>query len=300
MKWIVYCTTCLVNGKVYIGVHKTQDPDVFDGYLGCGIEIGYSLKNPKTAFQYALKKYGYNNFKRTVLYVFDTEEDAYNKEAEIVTIDFVKRRDTYNSILGGLHSGCIGKWIYEYDINGKFKAEYWGVKAHAEEIGCDPMSLTMACEQKRSFRNSYWSYEKVEQLNLTDYKLNLFSTIYQFTLDGELVGEWENVNEICKAFNATQANIYSALNKKSSAKGFYFLKDKDKIYDILKSKEVYNTLPKLKCGEKRKIAQYDLDGNLIKVYDSIKECRKEFSKCIDCAKGIRKQTKGFTFKYVTS
>ena len=300
MKWIVYCTTCLVNGKVYIGVHKTDNPDAFDGYIGCGIEIGYSLKNPKTAFQYALKKYGYNNFKRSVLYVFENEEDAYNKEAEIVTLGFVKRKDNYNSIPGGLHSGCIKKWIYEYDLNGNFKAEYYGVKAHSEEIGCNPMTLTMACEQKRSFRNSYWAYEKVEKLDLTDYRLNLFSTIYQFTLDGELVGEWDTVNDICKAFNATQSNIYAALNKKTSAKGFYFLKDKDKIFDILKSKEVYNNLPKLKCGDKRKIAQYDLNGNLIKIYDSVKECRKEFSKCIDCAKGIRKQTKGFTFKYVAS
>lgn len=35
-KWIVYCTTCIVNNKIYIGVHKTKTPDVFDGYIGGG------------------------------------------------------------------------------------------------------------------------------------------------------------------------------------------------------------------------------------------------------------------------
>ena len=50
MKYIVYCTTCIENGKIYIGVHKTEDPDVFDGYIGNGIKVGYFIKNPKTAF----------------------------------------------------------------------------------------------------------------------------------------------------------------------------------------------------------------------------------------------------------
>lgn len=298
MTWIVYCTTCLVNGKIYIGVHKTENPKVFDGYLGNGIEIGYSLKYPKTAFQYALKKHGYKNFKRATLFEFDNEEDAYKKEAEIVTYDFIKRRDNYNVVPGGLHGGCKQKWIYQYDIEGNYIGEFYGVKHHAEEIGCNPMTLIMACAEHRSYRNSYWAYEKVEKLDLSTYKLNLFSTIYQFTPEGELVGEWDTVAEIVKAFDTTKANVYSALNKKTQAKGFYFLKNKEKMIDILKSKEVYNNLPKLKCGEKRKIAQYDLEGNLIKVWDAVKDCAKEFSKCRDVAKGLRKQTKGFVFKYV--
>ena len=36
MKYIVYQTINVVNNKVYIGVHKTETPYIFDGYLGCG------------------------------------------------------------------------------------------------------------------------------------------------------------------------------------------------------------------------------------------------------------------------
>ena len=36
MKYIVYITINLCNGKFYIGVHRTN-PEVFDGYIGNGI-----------------------------------------------------------------------------------------------------------------------------------------------------------------------------------------------------------------------------------------------------------------------
>lgn len=38
-KWIVYLTTNLINQHIYIGVHKTINPDIFDGYIGNGIYI---------------------------------------------------------------------------------------------------------------------------------------------------------------------------------------------------------------------------------------------------------------------
>lgn len=48
MKYIVYKTTCLVNDKIYVGVHQTQDPNKFDGYLGRGFYKNHTkyLKNP--------------------------------------------------------------------------------------------------------------------------------------------------------------------------------------------------------------------------------------------------------------
>lgn len=298
MKWIVYCTTCLVNGKIYIGVHKTENPDIFDGYYGNGLEKGWGIKNPENAFQRAIKKYGYSNFRRSILYVFDNEDDAYNKEAEIVTLDFIKRRDNYNTALGGQHPGCRQKWIYRYDLNGNFIEEYYGIMELGKKWGCNYMNFTNAVNLKRSYKNSYWSFEKVEKLNISEYRLNYFSNIYQYDLEGNYIKEWESIGDICKELGLTKSNIYTSIDRMTSAGGFYFTKEKDKIYDILKTKELYNQLPKIKPGQCRKIAQYDLDGNLVKIWNSTGECRKEFSKCLTVAKGIIKQTKGFIFKYV--
>lgn len=37
MKYLVYLTHCISNNKIYVGVHETVDPNVFDGYLGNGV-----------------------------------------------------------------------------------------------------------------------------------------------------------------------------------------------------------------------------------------------------------------------
>lgn len=78
--------------KIYVGVHRTENPDIFDGYIGCGIYVNQpsTYMYPKTPFQCAVKKYGPHAFKRITLYEYDVEADAYKKEAEIVDETFVK------------------------------------------------------------------------------------------------------------------------------------------------------------------------------------------------------------------
>lgn len=85
---IVYKITNLINNKIYIGVHETFDVD--DGYMGSG-----------TYLNHAQKKHGLENFKKEILHVFSSREEAYAKEAEIVTVDFLAEENTYNLNLGG-------------------------------------------------------------------------------------------------------------------------------------------------------------------------------------------------------
>jgi hypothetical protein len=55
MKVIVYCTTNIINKKIYIGVHVCKS-EKFDGYIGCGVYVTKpsTYNHPKTAFQYAV------------------------------------------------------------------------------------------------------------------------------------------------------------------------------------------------------------------------------------------------------
>ena len=79
MKYIVYQTINLINNKIYIGVHKTKNPEIFDGYIGCGIIITNpsTYNNPTTPLQYAVKKYGTSNFRRSILFIFNYRRVKY-------------------------------------------------------------------------------------------------------------------------------------------------------------------------------------------------------------------------------
>lgn len=88
MYYTVYKTTNRINGKFYIGSHKTKNPN--DDYLGSGKYL-----------KYAIKKYGRDNFTKEVLFVFENSDDMYAKEAEIVNADFISESNTYNLKQGG-------------------------------------------------------------------------------------------------------------------------------------------------------------------------------------------------------
>lgn len=64
-----------------------------------------------------------------------------------------------------------------------------------------------------------------------------------------------------------------------------------------RNERVSKKLSKIYC---KKINQYDLQGNFIRTWDSIKEAEKNVGSThiSQCAKGIFKQTKGYIWRYV--
>lgn len=94
--YTVYKTINLINGKFYIGVHKTTNPN--DSYLGSGYMI-----------QSAIKKYGPENFKKEILCVFETAKEAFAKEKELVNEDLLSSGQCYNLTTGGNGGAGPGK-----------------------------------------------------------------------------------------------------------------------------------------------------------------------------------------------
>lgn len=99
MYYTIYQITNNVNGKIYIGAHKTDDLN--DNYFGSGKHLGY-----------AIAKHGIENFKKSILFTFDTAEEMFAKEKELVSREFVLREDTYNMKVGG-----FGGWDHVDNTN---------------------------------------------------------------------------------------------------------------------------------------------------------------------------------------
>lgn len=290
MKFIVYCTTCKINGKIYIGVHKTENPNVFDGYIGNGLKIGYNIKNPKTAFQHAVKKYGYSNFVRNTLFVFDNEEEAYLKEKEIVTLEFIRQKDNYNTgnklditnYRTSKHSE-----VYQYDENGNLLNIFKSNKEASEKLNITLTSLIYARSHKSLLKGFYF----LSADDNVDNIIKIKEEIYKITdksvskyKNGILIYTYPNMKQAAKENNISVSEIKKSIKLEDGVWSYGY----SKIY-----KNNKNPIPV-------KVNQYDLNGNLIKTWDSISQCRKEFPKLKEVLLKNRNHTHGFTFKYVLS
>lgn len=88
MYYTIYKITNNINGKIYIGAHQTENLN--DNYMGSGYLI-----------RYAIKKYGISSFTKETLFTFESKQDMFDKEREIVNEQFVSDKTNYNIKIGG-------------------------------------------------------------------------------------------------------------------------------------------------------------------------------------------------------
>jgi hypothetical protein len=152
MHYCLYQITNLVNGKIYVGVHKTKSLD--DGYMGSGKVI-----------RRAIAKHGIENFTKDILETFDTSEAMYAREAEVVNEEFLARVDVYNLRRGG-------RGGFEY-INGNNLSGYKtgiikGGESLAKRLQHDKEFFE--CHSERSSQNIKLRYENGLKSKIAEYQ----------------------------------------------------------------------------------------------------------------------------------
>lgn len=297
MKYIVYITINLCNGKFYIGVHRTN-PNTFDGYIGCGIYRA-SQATKDYILHKAVRKYGYENFKRTIIKIFPDNEEgrkqAFELEAILVNETLLKSKSTYNTALGESTTENLMKTVYMFDLNGNYLRSFKSAREAAAYIQPDNQDNARSAIKNNCLGTTsssygyFWSYTKE-----FTYKNECMKEVAQYTINGKFLRTFKSITEAEVALSLN--NIAQAIYKKGSAGGYqwrYFEGDTSDIPTLVNVKTKNLFLP---------IIMFDKSGKVIKKFDCVKQCVNEYpelsaSQINRVLNKTIKSHKGYTFKY---
>jgi len=171
----------LINNKYYIGVHSENRAS--DGYIGCGVcsqgtAIKLKNKGVKSAFVDSVIKYGYKNFKREIIKEFDTIDEAYKYESDIVNKDLVNSKDCLNIRLGGF-GGTVLSICKKIEIMNCKTGEL--IKFNSMAECANFLGLKNISGRKRFLNNSYVLKNHNIPIEIKRYNENsiYFHDIYQ-------------------------------------------------------------------------------------------------------------------------
>lgn len=122
------------------------------------------------------------------------------------------------------------------------------------------------------------------------------------TLD--VLNKFESLSEACR-FIGKDSSFASTIsscckNKRYSAYGYRWAFCEEDIPNLIEKKKrvAWNKGKKIKSSKGKKVYQYDLKGNFIKEWNSIKEAEQEIGKGIgNCARGLSKTSNGYKWKF---
>ena len=292
MKYIVYLTTNIKNQHIYIGVHKTKNPDIFDGYIGNGINrfSPKSMYNSKSPFCLAVQKYGFDSFRRSIIKSFDTRQEALDLEAELVDETFIKRSDTYNITLGGGMPPLLNKKIYEYNTeDGTLIKEWTSIVEAATYYKCSESCIGQAVSLKRMSQNRFWSDCKFNRLDTSAY--TIYSPkipIYIYNNDGTFYKRCKSMSECVTFLKDNLRHIQRAVKIGTSVKGYYLSLKLTSMFE----KPKFEVLTGL-------VHQYNLNGEYIQSFNSIKEAEQKLNcklQGINTSIKMEQQYKGFLWR----
>ena len=285
-KWCVYKHTNKINQKVYIGI-TSQNPKYRwangEGYKGQG-------------FYYAIKKYGWNNFTHEILEKNLTQEKACEREKYYIDLYNSKNSSYgYNRTNGG-ENARIGsdnfraRKILQCELNGDIIREWDCITDAANHLKIAKTTINNCLSKEKNSAGGYlWFYiEDIDKIEpYVAYQNQNKKQIVQYDLNGDFVREWDSITEAENYYN--NSGIASCLkNNCWTSNGYlWFYKGDENIVDI---KEYVKKI-KHKNFRVKSVIQCSIDGEIIKIWDSITDASKKLnisaSSISQCASGKR-------------
>jgi len=307
----VYSITNLVNNKIYIG----SSNDTHERFLEHKRRLRKN-NHINNHLQNAWNKYGENNFIFSRIEVIEFSNREKLLEREQFWMNETKCADRSigyninpiaNSPLGvklteerkdHLRNISKNKPILQFDLDGILIKEWLGQKWIKRELGYDINNVIK--RDKRYLLNGYiWLYKSEYEkfgLNLEEYTYSIERVkIVQLDLELKFIKIWDSLTQIREELGFDDSDIIKCCKyKRISSNGFCWF------YKI----EYDNGALKLlkRNGANKYIVQLDLDDNLIRTWDSIKEASlfitNKASCCIsECLCKKNKTAYGFKWMY---
>lgn len=305
-KYFVYCHKNKINNKEYIGITGQSNLNKRwnngKGYSNC------------TAFDNAIKKYGWNNFEHIILC-----ENLTREQASIMETFLIHTRNTvvpngYN-LLGGGYLGYelseetrkiisenakqkIGgdnpnaKEVYVYDKLGNFIEKLSNCKEASSKYKISRTAISLSCNKHRVVKDYQFRFSDKEQIIVSNENYK-----YQYDLNGKCIAKYKTIAEASRKTGICKTCIAKAIRRDNqiSANGYLW-------YSVIPSeeqlkKDIYFVIHK----NFKKVIQMDMEGHFIEEFESVKmasiKTNTNLSSLVECCKGKRSHANNFKWKY---
>ena len=252
-KGIIYKYTS-PSGKVYIG-QTTNEKSRRKDFLNTSRNYSGSKINN------ARDKYGVENFEYEIIFrvesLIEDEVKSILNEKEIQYINlFDSFENGYNSDLGGgsatykrteescqklsesvteyykTHNSAVSRKVLQFTKDGIFIKEWESAAVAAKSLNKEGCSITSVCSKLRNSAFGYiWRYkdefdELPEKLELVNTK-NMSIPLKQYTLDGQLVKQWDTMSEAAIELGYSLGNFSVYCNGKNNHeyKGYKYYRE---------------------------------------------------------------------------
>lgn len=280
--YTVYCHI-FPNGKRYIGITSQLLYKRF--HNGLGYKNSPKMDN-------AINKYGWENIEHIILEENLTKEEALEKEKY-----YIKKYNTIDDNFGyNISTGGEGNNKYSHREIIDLWNEGKNIKEIMEELECGRGTVQNAL-RVNGISSDDTLKRKVDNQRINSRKVK------QYDLSGKYLKTYNSCGEACSSNGWINKGRGSEIRrvcngKRPTARGYLWSWDDGTEDDLVIDKE------KIK-GVRKKVGQYDLEGTLIKVYNSLIEASRSLpgdndksSSICEVCYGNRITAYGYKWKFI--
>ena len=307
MKGYIYLITNAITKKQYVGQTIRT---IEERFVGHKTSAKYHTDN--TYLHKSMNKYGFENFKiEEIICIEFDERKILEEELNILEKYYIQEFDTlvphgYNLTKGGTEGAELYKRkVDEYDLYGNYICTYDSIIDAARKLNVNSSAIAKCCHGKSKFAfqriwrfygDDLYKYALPSNIQVAEREYKL-TPVDQYTIDGKYIKTFDSMVNACKELKLHQSVSHIAeccMGKLYTAYGFVW-RYKGEPFDKYAEKD----------KRQRKCKLYDLEGNLINTFESVKaacfsinlDYKKATSHIISCCKGKRKSAYGYKWEY---